>query len=239
MRIDPRAVLAPLAHDPARAAILLDVDGTLAPIVQRPELAEVPAETRAELERLARRYALVACISGRPGADVARLVDTPGLVYVGEHGFELEPEAQAWAGRLHEFAEGVDWPLERKPLTASFHFREADDPAAALAFLEDVAERARETGLVPRFGRMVLELRPPVAADKGTAVRHLLEARDLRRALYAGDDATDMDAMRELAELEVGIRVAVESPEAPIGLADVADLVVDGPGELLELLRLL
>ena len=82
-----------LAEDPGAAALLLDVDGTLAPIVARPELAAVPAETRDELERLARSYALVACVSGRTSKDAARIVGIPGLRYVGEHGLELDPEA--------------------------------------------------------------------------------------------------------------------------------------------------
>ena len=83
----------------------------------------------------------------------------------------------------------------------------------------------------------MLEVRPPVAADKGTAVRALLAAHRLRRALYAGDDTTDLDAFRGLDGLELAVRVAVASPEAPTGLAEAADLVVASPTELLELLR--
>jgi len=94
-----------LAEDPASAALFLDVDGTLAPIVARPELAEVPEETRAAVQRLAGRYALVACISGRPAADAERVVGVEGIRYVGEHGLELAPEAREWAGRLRDFAE--------------------------------------------------------------------------------------------------------------------------------------
>jgi trehalose 6-phosphate phosphatase len=83
----------------------------------------------------------------------------------------------------------------------------------------------------------VLELRPPVEADKGTAVRALLEERGLRRALYAGDDTTDLDAFRGLDGLEVAVRIAVASAEAPPGLREAADLTVGSPVELLELLR--
>jgi trehalose 6-phosphate phosphatase len=100
-----------------------------------------------------------------------------------------------------------------------------------------VADRAREEGLVPRFGRKVLELRPPVAADKGTAVRRLLSERGLSRALYAGDDTTDLDAFRALAGLELAVRVAVSSDEAPRELVREADVVVGSPDALLELLR--
>ena len=228
-----------LAAEPERAAILLDVDGTLAPIAARPEDARVSDETRTELARLAARYALVACVSGRPGADAARMVGVPGIAIVGEHGLELEPGAAEWADRIAEFARGVDWPAERKPLTASFHFRRADDEAAARAYLGRVAEAAAAEGLVPRWGRMVLEIRPPLEAHKGTAVRTLVTRAGVRRGLYAGDDRTDVDAFAGLDELEVAVRVAVDSPEAPAELLDAADLVVDGPGGVLGLLRTL
>ena len=105
--------------------------------------------------------------------------------------------------------------------------------------LEAVAERARTAGLEGNWGRKVLELRPPVEADKGTAVRWLLAERGLERALYAGNDTTDLDAFRGLDGLEVGVRVAVASPEGPPELREAADLVVDSPAELLELMRTL
>ena len=219
--------------------MLLDVDGTLAPIVARPELAAVPEETQAEVRRLAGRYALVACVSGRSGEEAARLVGVDGVVYVGVHGLELAPEAERWRETLRPFA-AERWPwVEDKGLTVAFHWREADDEQQALRTLEDVASRAQSLGLEARWGRKVLELRPPVEADKGTAVRALLAERGLGRALYAGDDTTDLDAFRGLDGLELAVRVAVASPEAPAGLREAADLVVASPTELLELLRLL
>jgi len=226
-----------LAAEPERAAVLLDVDGTLAPIVARPEDAYVPEETRGELARLAGRYALVACVSGRPRSEVERMVGVAGVAVVGEHGLELAPEAAAWADRVAEFARGVDWPAERKPLSVSFHFRRADDQEAARAYLTRVADAAEAEGLVPRWGRMVLEVRPPVAADKGTAVRTLVTRAGVRRALYAGDDRTDLDAFHGLEGLELGVRVAVGSAEAPPELLAAADLVVDGTDGVLGLLR--
>jgi trehalose 6-phosphate phosphatase len=231
-------LLAELASAPERAAILLDVDGVLAPIVPRPEDASVPAETRWELRRLHGRYALVACVSGRPSEDARRVVGVDELVYVGEHGLELEPEAEAWAGRLADFAEATrEWPVERKRLTLSYHWRTAPDEDEAVATLERIARSARDAGLVPRWGRKVLELRPPLAANKGTAVRLLLERAGLRRAFYAGDDTTDLDAFRALDGLELAVRIAVVSTEGPDELPEAADLVVDGPRGMLELLR--
>jgi trehalose-phosphatase len=231
------SVLDRLAETPGAGAILLDVDGTLAPIRARPEDAHVPEEARAEVARLFGRYALVACISGRTGEDARRMVGVEGPRYVGSHGLELAPEADRWRDEIHAFAAGVDWPVEDKGLTVSFHYRQAQDEHAALEYLEEVADKARVAGLVPRFGRKVLEIRPPIHADKGTAVSELLAEAGLERALYAGDDTTDVDAFRALESLELGIRVAVSSDEAPEDLVRSADIVVDSPAELLDLLK--
>jgi trehalose 6-phosphate phosphatase len=231
-------MLRALAERPGAAALLLDADGVLAPIVQRPEDARVPDDTRALLERLVPRYELVACISGRTGADAARVVGVDGIVYVGSHGLELEPDAEAWRERLRAFGASVDWPVEDKGLTVSFHYRGADNEPAARLYLEEVASHAKATGLVARFGRKVLELRPPLAADKGTAVGRLLADRPVTRALYAGDDTTDLDAFRGLraASLDVALCIAVASSEGPRELREQADLVVGSPAELAALL---
>ena len=230
-------LLASFAESPGEAAVMLDVDGTLAPIVPRPELASVPDETRAELRRLVDRYALVACVSGRTGKDAARVVGVEGPVYVGVHGLELDPDAELWRGPLQEFAASVDWPVEDKGLAVVFHYRQAEDEKVALAQLHGVADRATALGLRAAFGRKMLEVMPPVAADKGTAVRSLLEQRGLRRGLYAGDDTTDLDAFRGLDGLDISVRVAVASTEGPAKLREAADIVVDSPSELTELLR--
>jgi trehalose 6-phosphate phosphatase len=234
--VDAKA-LARLTEDPARAAILLDVDGTLAPIVERPELAAVPDEARDEVARLAGRYALVAAISGRTSADAARLLGLEEVTYVGVHGLELAPEAERWREPLQEFAASAGRPVENNGVAIVFHYRGAEDEEAARAELERVADAARELGLKATFGRKVLEIRPPVAADKGTAVRTLLERHELQRALYAGDDTTDLDAFRGLDGLELAVRVAVASAEGPPALREAADIVVEGPAALLDLLR--
>jgi trehalose 6-phosphate phosphatase len=231
--------LVALAAEPDRAAILLDIDGTLAPIVADPADSRVPDETRAELRRLAARYGLVGVLTGREAAEARRIVGVDELDVIGEHGLELAPDAESWRDALDRVAESAGWPVERKRLTLSFHFRTAEDEAAARAHLEGVAEAARAEGLVARWGRMVLEVRPPVDAHKGTAVVHMLERRGIDRALFAGDDATDMDAFRAMDDLPVGVKIAVASPEGPQELARAADLVVGSPAELLELLRLL
>jgi trehalose 6-phosphate phosphatase len=231
-------LLARLAEDPTRAALFLDVDGVLAPIVPRPEDARVPDETREELRRLNERYALVACISGRAGVDAQRVVGIPALVYVGNHGLELDGEAAGWGRRLQHFLADVAWPVtENKQLSASLHYRGSQDEAAARAALEDVKARAERAGFVARFGRKVLEVLPPLDAHKGTAVRQLLAGRNLSRALYAGDDTTDLDGFRALDGLELAARVAVSSDEGPAELREAADLVVANPEEFVSLLR--
>jgi trehalose 6-phosphate phosphatase len=236
--VDPLDALDRLSEEPGRAALFLDVDGVLAPIVPRPEDARVPEDTRAELRRLNERYALVACISGRDGADAQRVVGIPELVYVGNHGLELDDEAAEWRERLQRFLADVGWPAtENKGLTASLHYRGSEDEAAARAALEDVKTRAEHTGFVARFGRKVLEVLPPVDVHKGTAVRHLLAERNLKRALYAGDDTTDLDGFRALDGLDVSVRIAVAAEEGPRELREAAEIVVGDPQELVSLLK--
>jgi trehalose 6-phosphate phosphatase len=233
-------LLARLAADPAEAGLFLDFDGVLAPIVARPEDAAPPPETRAELERLVGRYALVAVVSGRAGEDVRARVGVDGVVYVGSHGLELEPRAEPWRGVLARFATEADWPqdeVEVKGLAVTFHFRERADKEEAVRELDTIAEAAACNGLKARYGRKVLEVLPPVASNKGTAVRRLLEERGLRRALAAGDDTTDLDSFAALDGLEVAVRVAVASEESPAALLDAADLVVGSTNEFLALLR--
>jgi trehalose 6-phosphate phosphatase len=233
--VDPLALI---AAEPRKAAIFLDVDGVLAPIVERPEDARVPDETRDELRRLERRYGLVAAVTGRP-SDVAReIVGVDELRYAGEHGLELAPAARDWIGRVHAFANEADWAdTELKPLSVAFHYRSAADEDTARVRLEAIAASALSQGLRTRWGRKVLEVLPPLDVSKGTAVRLLLEETGLRRALYAGDDTTDLSGFDALDGLDAAVRVAVVSPEGPAVLGERADVVVGSTGAFLELLR--
>jgi trehalose-phosphatase len=236
----PDDLLVELAANPGEAGLFLDFDGVLAPIVDRPEDAAPPPETRSELERLVGRYALVAVVSGRAGEDVQVRIGVEGIVCVGSHGLELEPQADRWRRVLAAFAADAPWPpgeIEVKGLAVAFHFRGHPDERRAVRELDRIAESAREEGLVARYGRKILEVLPPVGSHKGTAVRRLLEKHGLRRALAAGDDTTDIDSFAALDGLEVALRVAVTSGEAPRALLDAADLVVESPSEFLALLR--
>jgi trehalose 6-phosphate phosphatase len=231
--------LAPLLADPRRAAIVLDIDGTLAPIAPHPDRAQVPTRTLQTLGRLIDRYALVGCVSGRAASDAARLVPLEGLVISGNHGLEqlrggrvrVVPDAASWLHAVHRLgrelvpvaASAGAW-VEDKGATLSIHFREAPDPAAARDLLEHEAVPAvRDAGLVARFGRMTLEVLPPIPVDKGSAVRRLLDHRRIAASLYAGDDTTDIDAFRV-----VDVAVAVRSGETPPGLVEAATFAVEG-----------
>ena len=243
--MDAGPLLAPLTGAPERSAILLDVDGTLAPVVARPALSEVPPKTKAELRRLVSKYLLVACVSGRSSADAAQLVGVEGIRIVGNHGLELDPRSAELAEAVRQFVSGLEIPdgiaVEDKGLSVTLHYREAADRERAQHWLTEVAAAALQDGLDPRWGRMVLEIRPAVGADKGTAVRALIAESGATRALYAGDDVTDLDAFAALdrGELESTVRVAVASSEGPSELAERADVVVESPEALTDLLGLL
>jgi len=237
------SLLEPLAAEPLAAAVLLDVDGVLAPIVDVPADAAVPEETRAELRRLHGRYGLVACVSGRPARDAERVVGVPELVYVGEHGLELAPEAAQWRDRLHAFAATVDWDdVEPKPLSVTLHYRRAANEDEALRLLQAVASRAQAEGLVPTEGKTVLELRPPVDAHKDDAAVALAGRLGALVAgaslLFAGDDVTDEDAFRALrARAPHSVTVRVVDPSGEGHPHTAAEFTVVGTEAMRELLE--
>jgi trehalose 6-phosphate phosphatase len=255
-------VLEPLRVRIADAAVLCDVDGTLAPIVARPEDARLLDGVRETLITLRGRVGILGFVSGRGLADARRIVALDGCAYAGNHGMELQrvgEEPSLAAGVAEHLATVADfvasWPLERlepgdlrmepKGATLSVHARGARDPEAARLLLAQIASEALDLGLIPTPGREVLEIRPPVAVDKGTAVRALLRDTGVRAALYIGDDRTDADAWRALrtmsteGTLEVAVGVAVVAGEVPRGVREDADVEVPGPAGALRVLRYL
>lgn len=244
-------------EDPGSSAILTDIDGTLAPIAPTPDAARVPGEIRELLERLSRRYLLVAGISGRKTEEARGLIGLDGVVYFGNHGFEkltgggveIIPEARPYLERVRELerlARRELGPLgafvEEKGITASVHYRNVPEEVGerCVAFVRREGERL---GLRVTVGRGVVEARPPIRADKGTAARALVEEYRPRRALFMGDDTTDLDAFRELERmreeglLEDVLRVGVASEEGPPGIVEEADIVVEGVEGVAEILR--
>ena len=256
-------LIAPLRADPGSAAVLCDVDGTLAPIVGDPESAAVPEETRDALRALAGRYALVACVSGRRAIEARRLVGIDELTYAGNHGLELlapraeeaivDPAPTEGALTAREFVgelegaslDGAGLRLEDKGPIQALHWRGAADEEAAERHAGEIAEAARKAGLEPHRGRKVLEIRPASGIDKGTAVERLLSGQRVERALFAGDDRTDLDAFRALrslvaaGSLAAAVCIGIDSSEAPEELSREADAVVGGTEEFLGVLRAL
>jgi trehalose 6-phosphate phosphatase len=257
--------LAPLRAHPDGAAILLDIDGTLAPIVDNASDAHVPQSTRQLLTAVANRYGLVACVSGRRASEARAMVGVGTISYLGSHGVELlragwteavlDPGVEDWVRRIREFGRDADTAdtrklrvrLEDKGSIVAFHWRGAPDQEAARAAVDAIAERANEAGLRTHWGRKVLEVRPPVRMDKGAGIRNVLETsgQGIEAALYVGDDSTDLDAFRALGELVDegrlvrGVRVGVASDEGPSEITEEADVVVDGTEGVSELLSLL
>lgn len=255
--------LRPLTDRPQAAAVLSDIDGTLAPIVERAEDAAVPDNTSRLLGRIARSYGLVACISGRSATEARRIVGVGGIAYAGSHGAELllpgqgqaelVPAFATWAERVHDFAFSKESPelrtlrvrIEDKGPIVAYHWRGARDEDAARTLVEGIAAEAESAGLIVHWGRKVLEIRPPVVVDKGQAVRELMRRTPVRTALFGGDDATDLDVYDVLSQmtgdgsLDAAVCVGIRSDEGPAAIVERADVVVDGPAGFVQVLELL
>jgi trehalose 6-phosphate phosphatase len=248
-------LLVPLAQAPERSALCLDFDGTLSAIVDDPRAARPLPGVPELLARLARRLGVVAVISGRPVSFLQSALGPPaGVRLVGLYGLEqidpdgtrdVAPDAAPWEAVITEVvdlaraeaAPGVY--VEPKGLTVTLHWRNAPGEAEWVAGF--AARQAEERGLQVHRGRRELELRPPLAVDKGTVVRDLTVGYDAVAAF--GDDIGDLPAFAALAELaSAGVavaRVAVVDHESPAVVAEQADLTVDGPAGALALLELL
>jgi trehalose 6-phosphate phosphatase len=242
--------LLPFRGHPDRAALVIDYDGTLSPIVEDPADA-LPLPGMAELlAGLAERYERVAVVSGRP---VSFLLDVlpDSLILTGLYGLEAtsggqrfdHPLGGSWREVIDDVAalaevrgpEGMR--VERKGLSLTLHFRAHPELEEAVKAFAD--GQAARSGLVCRPARMSFELHPPIDVDKGTAVRNL--ARGIDALCYIGDDVGDLaafDALDELSGDGVSVlRVAVRSNESNAELLERADLVVDGPEGVRDLLE--
>ena len=187
----------------------------------------------------------MAIVTGRRSEEVAALLDLPHVAYVGLYGFEEEtpelltavvPLVETAAARVPEA-----W-IEDKGGSIAVHYRQARDAYAARAALMVALQPvATESGLEVIEGKMVIELVPPGRPMKGAALERIAGEHELRAVLYAGDDHADLDAFEALDRLAATgaqvVRVAVRGRETPRALVDAADVIVDGPAGLVELLR--
>jgi trehalose 6-phosphate phosphatase len=235
------------------SAVVTDIDGTVSAIAPTPAEAMVDPGAKAALALLAERLAAVAVVSGRAPQDGAAMVGLPELIYVGNHGLERIARGTPWthpvaaaaqpsiAAALAEIESaaraGDDLPwllVENKGVTGTIHYRLAPDQAAAIALLEPLTRAAADRhGLRLTLGRMIFELRPALAVNKGTAIRELALDLGLRGIVFFGDDVTDVDAFRTLRELrEAGeaatLRVGVLGPETSPTVLAAIDMSVDG-----------
>ncbi len=211
-------------------AVFLDYDGTLTPIVERPELAVLSAEARRVVEDLA-SLCPVAVISGRDLLDVRNLVGVDGIYYAGSHGFDIEGPA----GKQFSLQQGEDFlplldelekqlrkrlasingsELERKKFSIAVHYRRVDPAQSAEVERIVDEEMARQPRLRKTLGKKVFDLQPQIDWHKGKALEHLLEALGLDRPdvvpVFLGDDLTDEDAFQAITGRGIGIVVRDE-----------------------------
>lgn len=243
------------SHVP-EVGVLVDFDGTLSEIAPRPEEARPVQGATEALAALAERLRVVAVVSGRRAAEVAALLGSPaGVRWFGLYGLEdgrgtAHPAAEGLAERVGTLLPEVERAaalvpgalVERKGLHVAVHYRAAQDADAARRILrERLGAVADRNGLQLLEGKQVLELAPPDGPNKGDVVVRLALEHDLRAVLYAGDDLADQDAFAALGRLREagveGVTVAVRSAETPSALVASADVVVEGPPGLVELLR--
>lgn len=258
------SLLAPLLAEPGRSAVFCDIDGTIAPIAERADEALVADAARQALAAIGQRYALTGCLSGRRAAEARHMVGIGSIAYIGNHGYErllpgaagveTDPRLAGHEAAAGQLAAAWDTPelrslrlrIEDKGPIRAFHWRGAPDEPAAEAKAREIAAAAEAEGLIAHWGRKVLEVRPPVALDKGTALAELLAGRGIEHAVYGGDDRTDLDAFRRLREmrgeglLATAVCVGVASEEETLPeLAGESDLLVAGEAGFLAVLRAL
>jgi trehalose 6-phosphate phosphatase len=236
-----------------RPALFCDYDGTLTPIVDRPEEARLSPEMREVVHRLATRCP-VCVVSGRDRRVVQELMGLDDLVVAGDHGFDIwspsggllrrqaGTEFRALLDRVRrrlgeELAPVAGVLVEPKSASVAIHYRlvaEQERPRVRAAVEAVLAEHPEELRVTP--GRLVYELQPRIDWDKGKAVLYLLNALGLDRdeviPLYLGDDVTDEDAFRALAHRGLGLFVGrVDDPEIA-GRTTCADYRLGGVDEV-------
>lgn len=241
-----------------RVGVVSDFDGTLSKLVVRADEAAIAPANALALDALLARGVPVALVSGRAVADLRARFLRGGIGYYGNHGLEywdgvrveVVAEVRAWREPLRAaLAELGPFPacgawVEDKGATAAVHYRATDDPAAtAVALGQKLGPICARQGLQLTSGNMVWDIKPPLALDKGTAVRAVVTEQHLDGVLFLGDDRTDLAAMAELRRLResgalrgalsVGVVYPVGNPPE---LREECDLTADGVDDVARLL---
>jgi trehalose 6-phosphate phosphatase len=243
---DRLTALEALAAERAAAGLILDFDGVLSPIVQDPATSELPAQAGESLARLVSSLGLVAIISGRPVDFLASQVRIPGIRLLGSYGMEqiqadgsrrVDERAQEWVGKIPAAGQTLRAALtglagitvEQKSVSVAVHWRRAPDhDVAAEAVRRVVGEVATATGLRIEPGKLVEELRPPIAVDKGSAVTALLAGQSLKAVAYAGDDVGDLPALTAVRAAGGYALVVDHGSETDPRLRELADQTFPG-----------
>ncbi|QBD83212.1 trehalose-phosphatase [Ktedonosporobacter rubrisoli] len=245
--------------------LVFDIDGTISPIAPTPEEARL-YPGMAELLQRARdcQGVKVGIITGRTVQSGAAMVNVEGLTYIGTHGLEwsdglpsssqiqLVPEALRYAEPGKQLLDLVEQKLtdipglriERKQVGGAIHFRLSPDPQEALQRVSQLlTEPARQLNMRLEEGKMMVEVRAPreVAIDKGKALRRFVQRKDLQGVIFAGDDLTDLDAIKEVASLRkegiAACSIAVKHADTPSNVLKQADITVEEVAGLAALLR--
>jgi trehalose 6-phosphate phosphatase len=250
--LDVDATIAALTRDPARTALCVDFDGSLAPIVERAEDARPLPGALTQLERLAPHLGRIAVISGRPVGYLVEHVPIRGVTYTGLYGMEhvdgdhrtVDPRVEPYLGQIATVTNtltarfGPELVEPKSGVSVTVHWRPAPERAEEMCEVAD--QLAEKYSLATLRTRMAIEIRPPIAVDKGDAARAAITGFD--RAAFAGDDTGDLPAFGALRDavadgtLQAAVCIGVHSPEAPPELVATVDILVDGPGGLVALL---
>lgn len=256
--IDIYDALTPWKENPRKSGIFSDLDGTLSEIAPTPAAATVTPQMQTVLKVLTEKYAVVGVVSGRDSDEARRIVALDNLVYIGNHGLEwladgkqfYAPEAYNYFGlssgladELSEKFNGQEYFVEKKKLGVAVHYRQAEDKAFAKAGIKEAMEPLLEKYHLKRDeGRYVIELKPDLPVNKGDAVTVIALRTGIERAMYLGDDVTDIDAFRALRRLKDDGRlqtasIAIASDESASSVTQESDYVINSVGAVEELLR--
>lgn len=249
-------------NNPSRSGVFSDLDGTLSKIAPKPGEASVAPEIKDIIKQLSGKFAVVAIVSGRDSTDAKRILGLEHVIYVGNHGLEwvengsqyVAPEAALFLelvpklstqvlAQLPDELKNSGMVVEAKKLGFSIHYRLVENRDWARELVEEaVAPILAEYPFKKVGGRAVIELRPNLDINKGSAVSSLIAKKNLENALYLGDDVTDLDVFRAFKELRTkkglyAVSVGVRSKEISPEIANEADYTVSGVDEVRALLE--